>query len=209
MSDIISDLTSGVMLGSARGRKPIPLALQVVRPLNGADMAILMNPPELGVSAPPLMKLRDAHHFVARLLAEGRRPVEVALITGRCQSNISILQNDPAFKELIEVYRTEKNAVYLDVHQRLATLGLTAVAELQERLEDKPESFTNPQLLDLVTETMDRTEAPPKGGAGAKGGSGQPLPALRIEFVGAPPAGSSVVVDGAAIEVGPDGSAGE
>ncbi len=201
MNDIVDDILAGIPLGSARGRKAAPLHLQVVRPLTEADAAVLMNPPEKGISTPPLAKLRDGHHYVARLLADGHRPGEIALITGRSLSNISILQNDPAFKELVEVYRTQKNAVYLDVHERLAVLGRTAVAELQERLEETPESFTNPQLLSVVETTMDRTDAPPKAGA-ARAAGGPALPSLRIEFVGATPP-AALVIEGTPAPDGP------
>ena len=69
------------------------------------------------------------------------------------------------------------------MHNRLATLGATAVEELQERLEDKPEDFSNKELRELVESTMDRSVAPAKGGPkGPSGSGGQPL-SINVNFV--------------------------
>ena len=44
----------------------------------------------------------------------------------------------------------------MDVRKRMATLGLDASAELSDRLVEKPESFTNTQLIELTKATLDR-----------------------------------------------------
>ena len=168
-------------LPSARGRKRAKVEMQVLRELTVADLGVLLDPPKAGVETRPLARLRHTHHFLARLLAEGKRPGECSLITGYAPSRISILQNDPAFQELLEYYKTQTQEVYLDVHQRLATLGISTIEELQERLEANPDGFTAGQLMALAELVLDRSVAPPKG---AKvGGGGNSPTNITIEFV--------------------------
>lgn len=125
---------------------------EVVRELEEDDLATRGPAPLAGIQ-----KIRDSHHQLARLLAEGRKPVEVAELTGFSQSRISILQRDPAFKELLEFYRGTVAEVFVDVQKRISTLALDALQELHERLHEAPESFGNTQLLELVTRALDRS----------------------------------------------------
>jgi hypothetical protein len=142
------------------GRKPVVPALAVVRALSEADQG--QSAKAITSPAPLVQQLRDSHHAIARLVAEGRRPYEVAAMTGYSTARISTLQQDPAFAELVEFYRQQTEEVYLDAHRRLATLGLSATAVLQERLDDRPESFTNKDLKELLGEAFDRSIAPTK-----------------------------------------------
>lgn len=180
----LDDLTN-LAIGSARGRRAAPLSMSVVRELNAADLELILNPPPQGITATPLSKLRHSHHMLARLLAEGRKPGECAMMTGYSPSRISILQNDPAFQELISYYKDNVEAKYLDVHERLAALGLSSLDELQERLENNPEDFKNRELMELAEFAMDRslTKEARKGGAQQ---AGAVVPSVNVVFVGAP-----------------------
>jgi len=80
---------------------------------------------------------------------------------------ISILKKDPAFAELIEYYKTQKDEAYVNVHERLAVLGLSSVEELAERLEDAPEGFTNRELMELSALGLDRAGFAPVSKAAA------------------------------------------
>lgn len=180
-------------LGSARGRLPSPLfSMSIVRELTVEDIESLIERPHgaLGSTTPPLVKIRATHHALARLLAEGRKAVEASAILGYSQSRISILQHDPAFQELIEHYRAQVREKYLDVHERLADLGVTAVEELRERLDDAPKTFSNRELLDITETTMDRTVAPTKSAKSGFGmGTGAPPSVnVNIKFVKTGPA---------------------
>lgn len=143
----------------ARGRRQQELHASVRRELNESDVARLWALPDggLGSTASPLQKIGFAHHSLAKLLAEGRTNAECSLITGRSASRISILKNDPAIMELIEYYRTQNEAVYLNIHERLATLGLSSIEELQQRLEDEPDSFSQRELMELAALGFDRS----------------------------------------------------
>lgn len=126
----------------------------VGRKLVAADMALLDS--ARGTTAPPLKALRESHHQLARLLAQGLKQVEVAAITGFSQSRISILKADPAFKELLAHYSAERDSAFADIHGQLAALSVDVLGELRDRLLDEPESFKNTELLAFMTTTLDR-----------------------------------------------------
>jgi hypothetical protein len=96
------------------------------------------------------------------LLAEGRTAVECSLITGYAQSRISLLQKDPAFKQLLDHYSGVHQEVYINVHERLAGFSLDALEELQERLETAPEKFSNSELMSMIPLGFDRAGFGPK-----------------------------------------------
>lgn len=158
-------------VGSARGRKK-STTLVYLRDIEDSDRQELLAPAPLGSENAPVQKMRDTHHALARLLAEGRPAVEAASILGLSQSWISILRNDPAFKELLAYYQGQREAIYLDVHARMARLGLDAVSEIHERLLTDPNNFELKELLAIVELTADRSFAPPKGKAASQGGGG-------------------------------------
>lgn len=116
--------------------------------LLGADTG----PPESVVK-----KMRDSHHAVARLLAEGKRVEEVALITGYSPGRIATLKGDQSFQELLIYYRERQEEIFVSVTERLAQLGGDVVQELQTRLDEQPEAFTVGQLNELMKSLMDRT----------------------------------------------------
>lgn len=138
-----------------RGRAGIEPIAVVDRPLTAADLATLGLARE---SRPPAIKrLRDSHHAVARMLAEGKRPAEIHLVTGYSGSRISILQSDPAFQELVTFYKKERNTAFADLHDRMAALSMDITEELQDRLNDDPEQFSTNQLRELFETLADRT----------------------------------------------------
>lgn len=110
-----------------------------------------------GIKAAPLKELRESHHALARLLAKGLRPVEVSSITGFSLSRISILQSDPAFKELLAHYGEQVNSAFADIFAQLTCLSADALAEMRARLEDDPKAVSNTQLLAILQLALDRT----------------------------------------------------
>jgi len=140
--------------------------------LTSADLALLS---EVGKgrsvdgAVKPLTKIRERHHALAKLLASGGiSQNEASIITGYDISTISILKNDPAFKELILFYQNEVNAEYRTMHSQLAGLGEDAVAELRRRVEEDPEQIGFTSLLDLVTKIADRTGHGPASAASSR-----------------------------------------
>lgn len=116
-----------------RGRASKPLHFTEVRALDAGDLVLLQE--ERGAKPPPLKRLADRHHAIARCLASGMSESDTAIACGLSSSRVSILKNDPAFKELLQFYRDETNAQYRDLHERLAGISMDATALLQEQLE--------------------------------------------------------------------------
>lgn len=181
----LQDIDS-LVVRSARGKRPQPAAVSYVRDLGPEDAELITNPPALGSQTPSLVRLRTAHHALARLLAEGVPAVQASAITGYSLSRITILQADPAFADLLSYYKGQVAEKYLDVHERLGVLGMTAVEELQERLEERPEEFKNRELMELAEMALDRSltrDTRPQASTNT----------LRVEFVGAPAAAAPAV----------------
>lgn len=141
------------------GRPAKPLEGEIVRQLNSADLALLEI--ERGVKAPSLKKLRDSHHAIAKCIAQGLPNTEISLITGYSQSRISILKADPAFQELVAFYKGKVDAAYdeatTDAASKIAAVRNDAIEEIQDRLNDAPETFAPADLLDVVKVFADRS----------------------------------------------------
>lgn len=133
-----------------------PLEASVGRALAPEDR-VLSDVTPLGVETPSLKRVRAVHHQAAKLLATGMKGVEVSMVTGICQSRLSILQNDPTFKDLLAFYSEREDSRFADAQERLVLLGLDAAAELHERITDDPESIPSKVLVDIMTASMDRS----------------------------------------------------
>jgi len=137
------------------GRKSVDLMPEVVRPLQAADLTLLALNRE--VKPLELKKLSQRHHGLAKLLAGGMSPGEAGMVMRYEGSRVSILQGDPAFKELIEFYKTKVDEAFDETMEHLSGLSLDAVMELRERLESEPENFSNKELRELAKDTLDRS----------------------------------------------------
>lgn len=149
----MSDL--GLDIFRTRGRAPVHLSAKFVRELEEADLQLLSV--EKGSGAPAIKRLSERHHALARALASGCGPGEAALMCGYALSRVSILQDDPAFKELLVFYSEEKDRAFRSVQDKLAGIASDALDELQTRIEDEPEKLSVGQLMQLITLGADRT----------------------------------------------------
>ncbi len=138
-----------------RGRAKQPLDAAVLRELKVDDLKCLSVEKDSEPSA--LKRLSERHHALARNLASGMEAGEAGLVAGYVASRVSILQNDPAFKELVEFYRRDVTAQYRDLHQKLAGLSLDAAEMLAERMEEEPEKISVGQLMEITKMGADRT----------------------------------------------------
>lgn len=102
-------------------------------------------------------KMRDSHHQLARLVADGQKVIDIALITGYSPEHIHRLESDPAFQELVAHYKSVVEVKYINMHERIAGLGSDTIQEIHERLRDKPDEFTISGLTELAKLTLDRS----------------------------------------------------
>lgn len=141
---------------TTKGKNLSPLEVEILGAIDVQDLVERSTQPLETSQAPKLCRLRQIHHEIARMLASGLTETEVAASTGYSQSRISILKADPSFKELLAYYATRQEEIFIDVRKRLAMLGTDAVAELQDRLDYKPDSLTNTQLIEITKASLDR-----------------------------------------------------
>jgi hypothetical protein len=155
-SDLSIELDLDIGKLAAPGRKSSePLLARVVRPLEASDLVALAA--NRGTAPMAVKRLSQRHHGLARSLAAGMAPGEAAIVHGYDPSRVSILQGDPAFEELVEFYSDKVDTAFVEVVEHLAGLSHDAISELQTRLEDAPEDFSNKELLGLMEATLDRT----------------------------------------------------
>jgi hypothetical protein len=129
------------------------LHIEYERDLTEADLAAPRGP------APPrsLTRIHASHHSLAKCLAAGMRPMQAALVTGYSPGRISQLSKDPAFTALMADYQSEAKSIFADLAERMNDMSLDAIEILHERLQDAPEMFSIPMLLDVVKAFADRT----------------------------------------------------
>lgn len=139
------------------GRPAKEVTASVVRTLTRTDLPLLVE--VKGSKAPVLKRLSDRHHALARHLAQGTPPGEAAIICGYDNSRVSILLDDPTFKELMEFYRSDLDRTYRGLHEKLFSLSMDAADLLDEKLQDEEErkKISIGQALEIVKMGADRT----------------------------------------------------
>lgn len=125
--------------------------------VTAADLELVKAYGSRGHTVSPRKRLTERHHASARLLAAGTTPGRVAIITGLTRQSITLLQNDPSFKELVAYYRDQVEDEYRGMHAQLAGLGVDALEEIRNRLEEEPEKIGFNSLMEIVKITADRT----------------------------------------------------
>lgn len=145
----------GLDIFRTTGRAAKPCTATRVRELDESDLVLLGE--EKGSKAPALKRLGERHHALARALASGMAPGEAAIVCRYDSSRVSILLDDPAFRELLVFYRESVNEKYLGLHEQLGGLAGDAAEELADRLEQEPEKFSVGQLMEVVKMGADRT----------------------------------------------------
>lgn len=101
-----------------------------------------------------IKRLRDHHHQIARLVAEGKRTGEIAAEIGMSVSRVSILKGDPAFKQLVEMYRPQieeaRQMAFATAQQKAALLAEESIDQMYDRLIETPEAHSFDQLRETA-----------------------------------------------------------
>lgn len=202
-----SVLVEDGLLGDPRGgRKPgVALDWEVVRSLTVDDLPLLSSHAPNNLPAPPqrLIQVKHSHHLCAQLLAQGIAQEEVSLITGYAPAYISSLKSDPLFQEILAHYTNQREIRFVDVVERMKSLGLSTLDELQNRLETEPDSWTKRELMELAELTLVKPNAPNRQSLQSTSnglpGSGGGL-SINVQFVTSNPASKETgpIIDAAA-----------
>jgi hypothetical protein len=181
---LLDALPAEVTFGSARGgRRPAePLHISVVRELTEADLPALRAPPPVAAPGQKLLQVKHTHHQLARLLALGCEQAEASLITGYSPSYISTLKSDPAFRELLAYYELQREQIFVDAEERMKSLGLSALDELQRRLETETDQWSRRELMELSELMLVKAKALAKGGFGGGTAAGSGVQ-VNVSFV--------------------------
>jgi hypothetical protein len=102
-------------------------------------------------------QVRDLHHQIARAIVAGHKNIEISEKFGVSPSRVTQLKSDPAFKGLLEEYRSEDRQRYDAAQDRLASIFYLSMEILQERLLDDPEQVSTPELLRVLEAVADRS----------------------------------------------------
>lgn len=157
--------------------------VEAIRELTPDDL-LLVDDGQVIQGPTNLTSIRHAHHRIAQLLVEGSSRARVSLITGYSPGYIGRLEGDPVFKELLAYYASQAEQITVDIRERLTSLGLSAMDEIQRRFEENPAEFTKKDLMEIVKQAVPTGVG--TGGAGAGAAAG-PAVALNVQFVSAAP----------------------
>lgn len=102
-----------------------------------------------------LKRIKEKHHHVARLVADGLSQRLVATITGYTENYLSILLNNPSMVELVELYRIKNGAAVQVATEKLKTVGLKALERLNDRIE--ADELDNNELISTAKLGLDRS----------------------------------------------------
>lgn len=136
-----------------------PIEVIEVRPITREDLALLKEPRPKN----QIQSFRDAHHNLARFLATGLNLTEAASRAGYSYQRASMLNNDPAFANLVNKYRdkvSEKWLENIDEYQQLA-IGNMLKAERQiseklDRSDEADELLPTRELISISRDAADR-----------------------------------------------------
>lgn len=191
------DLLDEVSFGDSRGgRKARDCEIAVVRSLTTDDLPVLESGASQAGTGISLLSIRHSHHLLAQCLAKGMPQVEAALMTGYSASYISSIKGDPAFNELLAYYNQVAELAFVDVMERMRVLGLSAIDELQRRLEVETDEWTRRELMELAELMVLKGRSGPGGAAGAPGtggASGLAGVVVNVSFVEKPQSHGNVI----------------
>lgn len=163
------------------------LTVEFVKELEGEESATL----SVREEATPLRRLRQSHHKLAKLLAQGEPAIAISLITGYDLEYIYGIQANETFQELMAHYKVVGELAEADIRGQMASAGQMALAELTRRLDEEPEEFGIGQLQDTVELLLVKPmQGQPSHGVGAN------APAFTFNFVGSQTPQLKDVVEG-------------
>lgn len=137
-------------------KQSLPTVLNV-RALESDEVAAHSQARAGGEALTPLQRLTSRHRQMARMLASGASPGEVAMSMGFTTARVWQLRQDPTFADLVRHYELEIESKFVGFSESLSGLAEDSVEELRERLETAPDSFEVSELMAIARLGADRT----------------------------------------------------
>lgn len=127
-----------------------------------ADIQALLTRPQppAGTDVGDLKRIRERHHSIARMVAQGMTQRMVSTIVQMTEARISTLLKAPAMQELVAYYRSQHSAAQDVIAERLRTVALTSIEELSAKLEAG--ELEPQELLGLAKLGLDRSGHGPR-----------------------------------------------
>lgn len=128
-----------------------------IRPAS-AEYISLLREQGSGGSAAQVKDIRGQHHRLARLLAYGMRPAEVARRTGVSMSTMYRLRNSPAFENLELHYAKEFEDKGDEIFDRMEFATIQLLDIIQDKLGDpeEVEDTSIKEVSEVLTKLLDR-----------------------------------------------------
>lgn len=138
-----------------------PMKIESLRVITRDDLPRLVQKRNYISEGP--QKLRESHHWIARLLAMGKLTYrDIAKHTGYSESRIGVLAATPAMKELVAKYHDKFDHSFMEVVQdfgAIATANLVhAERMLRDRLHEADEEGETIPVRDLIAIVSDRAD---------------------------------------------------
>jgi DNA-binding CsgD family transcriptional regulator len=111
--------------------------------------------PKVVVNATGVMRAR--HHQIARLLAAGTKPAEIARLMGTTATSVAMLERSPVFQALLHEYMSMMDKQAIESFTRMKVLGNLTLDELTTRVVESPAGFKASELIELAKMASDRT----------------------------------------------------
>lgn len=150
--------------GQNRGRKASPQPIiTAYRPLTIEDAREAQAHNDSGltlgrdVTNSNIRHIRHTHHRLAQLLAGGMGEGLAGRLSNYSPSRVSILKSDPAFMELLALYKDKVDAEFEDFVKTAATLSMDFLQHLQQILDEQPEKITPALALEAIRTLADRS----------------------------------------------------
>ena len=164
--EVPDDLFEPVLFPSGRGNKKVlsPLAIDFQRELTDDDIDLVIQGPPVKAAGPVVRELKESHHRLAQLIATSNDTNgQIAVLSGYSETYIARLMVDPMFQGLVEQYGKITELKFRDTLEKMDQVGRDAVNELQFRIAETPEQFSNRELVEVIDSLITK----PKASAGS------------------------------------------
>jgi hypothetical protein len=138
--------------------------------------------------------MRVRHHQIARLLAIGHKPAQIARIMDCSATTINNLEKSPAFQALLMEYMNTLDKAAIDTVTRMRVLGALTLDELTSRIADpaRARDVKVSDLVEVVKLTADRTGNGPQSSKSVTLNGALSAADIRAFKAAAPPTGPRV-----------------